>query len=160
MVRSIEPKLFAQSVLTDSLPNPTQHRLRRRLSKRPLLAPYLLEARSPALSLGASAGNVNLRARHKGSSVMTIPRRRLRTKTPPTAVERVPSMGFVSRRMRSKGPPPQPTLKATIPPGSGGGLDPQPPRRGGPPAGAGQGSGECKHLEMAMTQEEMTGKSL
>ena len=38
---------------------------------------------------------------------MVVPvRRRLRTKTSPAAVQRVPSMGVVRRRMRSKGPPP------------------------------------------------------
>ena len=77
-----------------------------------------VHAHSPTLSLGASAGNVNLRARRKGSSAMVIPRRRLRTKTPLRTVERVPSMGLVRRRMRSKGPPPQPHPQATMTQGS------------------------------------------
>ena len=52
---------------------------------------------SPGLSLGASAGNVNLKSKNKGSSTMVVPvRRRLRTKTPPAAAaQRVPSMGLV-----------------------------------------------------------------
>ena len=46
---------------------------------------------SPGLSLGASAGNVNIKIRNKGSSTMVVPvRRRLRTKTPPAAAQRVP----------------------------------------------------------------------
>ena len=57
---------------------------------------------SPGLSLGASAGNLNIKSRSEGSSTVVAPvRRRLRTKTPPAAAQRVPSM-------RSKGPPPQP----------------------------------------------------
>ena len=41
---------------------------------------------SPGLSLGASAGNLNLKSKNKGSSTMVIPvRRRLRTTTPPIA---------------------------------------------------------------------------
>ena len=44
----------------------------------------------------ASAGNMNLKAKNKGSSTMVIPvRRRLRNKTPPAAAQRVPSMGVV-----------------------------------------------------------------
>ena len=47
---------------------------------------------SPGLSLGASAGNLNLKSKNKGSSTMVVPvRRRLRTKTPPAAAQRVPS---------------------------------------------------------------------
>ena len=58
---------------------------------------------SPGLSLGASAGNVNLKSKNKGSSTMVVPvRRRLQAKTPPAAAQRVPSMGLVQRRMRSK----------------------------------------------------------
>ena len=57
------------------------------------------------LSLGASAGNMSLRARNKGCSTMVIPvRRRLRPKTPPIAQ----SMGAVRRRMCSKARPPKP----------------------------------------------------
>ena len=49
---------------------------------------------SPGLSLGASAGNLNLKSKNKGSSTRVVPvRRRLRTKTPPAAAQRVPSMG-------------------------------------------------------------------
>ena len=47
---------------------------------------------SPGLSLGASSGNLNLKSKNKGSSTMVVPvRRRLRTKTPPAAAQRVPS---------------------------------------------------------------------
>ena len=66
--------------------------------------------RSPGLSLGALAGNLNIKSRNKGSSAMMVPvRRRLRTKTPPAAAQRFPSMGLARRRMRAKGPPPQAT---------------------------------------------------
>ena len=84
--------------------------------------------------LGASAGDLNLRSRNKGSSTMVLPvRRRLRTKTPPTA-ETAPS----------------------IPQGSGGGLGPQSPGGGDPPAG-GAVLPETEMMEMMeVTQEEMT----
>ena len=50
---------------------------------------------SPGLSPGASAGNLNLKTRSKGSNAMVEPvRRRLRTKTPPVPAQRVPSMGL------------------------------------------------------------------
>ena len=74
---------------------------------------------SPGLSLGASAGNLNLRGNNKGSSTMVVPvRQRLRTKTPPAGAQRVPSMGVVRlrRRMRSKGPPPQPRSQPQVQP--------------------------------------------
>ena len=65
-----------------------------------------LQTHSPGLSLGASAGNTNLRAGSKGSSAMVLPVRRcLRTKTPPIAQTRAPSTGAVRRRMPSKTPP-------------------------------------------------------
>ena len=89
---------------------------------------------SPGLSLGASARNLNLKGRNKGSSTMALPvRRRLRTKTPPAAAQRVPSMGVVRRRMRSKGPDPalQPQLQG--PAGSGGVPGPGYEGRGNPP---------------------------
>ena len=55
---------------------------------------------SPGLSLGASAGNLNLKSRNKGSNTMVVPvRRRLRTKTPPATAQRVPSMGLVRRSL-------------------------------------------------------------
>ena len=81
--------------------------LRKRRSKQRLLMLFLfittLQLFRPGL--GASAGDLNLRSRNKGSSTMVLPvRRRLRTKTPPTA-ETAPS----------------------IPQGSGGGLGPQSP---------------------------------
>ena len=61
---------------------------------------------APGLSLAASAGNVTLRARNKGSSTMVVPfRRHLRIKTPPSA-QRAPSMGAVRTRERLKGPLP------------------------------------------------------
>ena len=41
---------------------------------------------------------MNLKSKTKGSSTMVVPvRRRLRTKTPPAAAQRVPSMGLVRR---------------------------------------------------------------
>ena len=93
--------------------------------------------RSPGLSLGASAGNLNIKSRNTGSSTMAVPvRRRLRTETPPAAAQRAPSMGLVRRRMRSKGPPRC----------SGGVPGPSQPGGGGgdPPAGSGQpGSNAC-----------------
>ena len=62
-----------------------------------------VQGHPPALSLGASAGNINLKARKKGSSTMVVPvRRRLRTKTSPAAVPLIPSMGLVRRRMPSR----------------------------------------------------------
>ena len=96
---------------------------------------------SPGLSLGASAGNMNLKSKNKGSSTMVVPvRRRLRTKTSPAAAQRVPSMGVVRRRMRSKGPPPPAYAQLPVPPSSGGvpGADHSgggpPPHDPGPPA--------------------------
>ena len=75
---------------------------------------------SPGLSLGASAGNMNLRSESKGSSTMVVPmRRRLRKKTSPEAAQRVPSMGVVRRRMQSKGPPPPAYAQLPVPHGSG-----------------------------------------
>ena len=83
-------------------------------------------------------GNVNLKSKNKGSSTMVVPvRRRLRTKTPPAAAQRVPSMGLVRRRMRSKGPPPQPQPQPHVPAGSGGVPGPAHPGGGEPPAGDG-----------------------
>ena len=75
---------------------------------------------------------------------MVVPvRRRLQTKTPPAAAQRVPSMGLVRRRMRSKGPPSQPQPQPQVPAGSGGVLGTAQPGGGGdPPVGDGQpGSG-------------------
>ena len=70
-----------------------------------------VSAHSLGLSLGSSAGNLNLRSRNKGSSATVFPvRRRHRTKTPPIAQQRVPSMAAVRRLVRSKGPPPQPEV--------------------------------------------------
>ena len=90
--------------------------------------------RSPGLSLGASAGNMNLKSNNKGSSTMVVPvRRRLRTKTPPAATQRVPSMGLVPRRMRSKGPPPPAYSQLPVPPSSGGVPGPDHPGGGSPP---------------------------
>ena len=69
---------------------------------------------SPGLSLGASAGNLILKRR---------------TKTPPAAAQRVPSMGLVRRRMRSK-----PALsQLPVPAGSGGVPVPGRPGGGPPP---------------------------
>ena len=52
---------------------------------------------------------------------MVVPvRRRLRNKTPPAAAQRVPSVGLVRRRMRSKGLPPPAYAQLPVPPGSGG----------------------------------------
>ena len=80
--------------------------------------------------MGASAGNLNLRSRSKGSSTMVVPvRRQLRTKTP-AAAQRVPSMGLARRRMRSKGPPPQPPRQPLVRRDSG------PPGEEGDPPGA------------------------
>ena len=108
-------------------------------------------AHSPGLSLGASAGNVSLRARNKGSNAMVLPvRRRLRTKTPPIAQQRVPSMEAVSKRKRmgSKGPPPK-----AVPPhpvvlqAQGGGPFHHPGARGGGPPGRGNdGTESYKNL--------------
>ena len=54
---------------------------------------------SLGVSLGASAGNLNLKSRNKGSSMMVLPvQRRLRTKTPLAATHRVPSMGAMRRK--------------------------------------------------------------
>ena len=73
---------------------------------------------SPGLLLSASAENLKIRSKNKGSSTMVVPvRRRLRTKTPPAAAQRVPSMGVVRRRIRSKGPPPQPRSQPHVPAG-------------------------------------------
>ena len=92
---------------------------------------------SPGLSLGASAGkygNMNLKAKNKGSSTMVIPvRRRLRNKTPPAAAQRVPSMGLVRRGMRSKGSPPPEYAQLPVPSGSGGVPGADPPGGGPPP---------------------------
>ena len=64
---------------------------------------------------------MNLQSKNKGSSTMVVPvRRRLRTKTSPAAAQRVPSMGVVRRRMRSKGPPPPAYAQLPVPPSSGG----------------------------------------
>ena len=70
---------------------------------------------------------------------MVVPaRRRLRTKTPPAAALRVPSMGVVRRRMRSKEPPPKPQPQPQAPADSGGAPGPARPGGGGdPPAGDG-----------------------
>ena len=77
---------------------------------------------------------MNLKSRNKGSSTMVVPaRRRLRTKTPPAAAQRVPSMGLVRRRMRSKGPPPQAYSQLPVPPGSGGVPGPDHLGGGSPP---------------------------
>ena len=68
---------------------------------------------SPGLSLGASAGNLNLKSKNKGSSTMVLPvRRRLRTKTPS---QRVPSM--CSETARSKGPDPALQSQSPVPAG-------------------------------------------
>ena len=57
-------------------------------------------AHSQGLSLGASAGILNLQSRNKGSSTMVIPiGRYLKIKTPPIAQQRVPSVGGVRKRM-------------------------------------------------------------
>ena len=102
------PNKYVQSLLMVFPPSRTQSRLRRRLSKL-WLAQYLFKATLQHIFLGASAWNINLKARNKGSSAMVVPvRRRLRTKTPAAAVQRIPSMELVRRRVRSKGPPPQP----------------------------------------------------
>ena len=133
---------------------------------------------SQAFALGASAGDLNLRARTKGSSSMIIPRRRLRTKTPRAALERISSVGLVRRRMRSKGPPSQPKPHASVPQGSGGGCFFQSPEGGGLPAGGGPGSGDGQNKlspgllrqvqevhqdemeEVVMVQKEVMGKHL
>ena len=66
-------------------------------------------------------------------------RRCLRTKTPPIAQQRVPSMGIVRMRMRSKGPPPK-----AVPPQP---VLPRAPGGGGPPARGGKnGAGDYKNL--------------
>ena len=89
---------------------------------------------SPGLSLGASAGNMNLKSKNQGSSTMVVPVRwRLRTKTPPAAAQRVPSMGQVRRRMRSKGPPPPEYSQLPAQPSSGGVHGPDHPGGGSPP---------------------------
>ena len=102
---------------------------------------------SPGLSLGASAGNLNLKSKNKGSSTMVIPaRRRLRTKTPPAAAQRVPSMGAVRRRLRSKGPDPALRPQSRVPAGSGGVPGPDYPGGGNPPDDPGlPGSQDCPH---------------
>ena len=83
---------------------------------------------SPGVSLGASAGNMSLKSKNKGSSTMVVPvRRRLQAKTPPAAAQRVPSMGLVRRRTRLKGPPPQPQPQPQVPAGSGGAPGPRYP---------------------------------
>ena len=65
---------------------------------------------------------------------MVIPvRRRLRTKTPPAAAQRVPGMGAVRRRMRSKGPDPALRPQPRVPAGSGGVPGPGYPGGGNPP---------------------------
>ena len=77
---------------------------------------------------------MNLKSKNKGNSTMVVPvRRRLRTKTPPAATQRVPSMGLVRRRMRSKGPPPPASSQLPVPPGSGGVPGPDHPGGGFPP---------------------------
>ena len=103
--------------------------------------PYATPVDKKTISLGASASNMNLRSKNKGSSTMVVPvRRRLRKKTSPEAAQRVPSMGVVRRRMRSKGPPPPAYAQLPVPRGSGGvpGADRSgggpPPPDPGPPA--------------------------
>ena len=89
---------------------------------------------SPGLALGAAAGNLNLKSKNKGSSTMVVPvRRQLRTKTPPAAAQRVPGMGVVRRRMRSKGPDPALQPQSRVPAGSGGVPGPGYPGGGNPP---------------------------
>ena len=99
---------------------------------------------TPGLSPGASAGNLNIKSRNKGSSTMVVPvRRRLRTKTPPAAAQRVPSMGLVRRRMRSKGPPHW-APRLSLPAGS---EECHSQEEGGdPPAGQGQPGSNARLL--------------
>ena len=62
---------------------------------------------SPGLSLGASAGNLNLKSRNKGSSTMVLPvRRRLRTKTPPALETNLASRWEGVRLPRASGKSP------------------------------------------------------
>ena len=77
---------------------------------------------------------MNLKSKKRGSSTMVVPvRRRLRTKTPPAAAQRVPSMGLVRRRQRSRGPPPPAYSQIPVPPSSGGVSGPDHPGAGSPP---------------------------
>ena len=64
---------------------------------------------SPDMSLGASAGNLNLKTRTAGQTMVINARRRLGMKTTPQPVEpiakaKAEAVGRPVRRMRSKGP--------------------------------------------------------
>ena len=93
---------------------------------------------SPGLSLGlqgfgASAGNMNLKSKNKGSSTMVAPvRRRLRTKTSPAAAQRVPSMGVVEKENALERPSSS-ICPASGPTTSSGGVPGADHSGGGPP---------------------------
>ena len=129
----VQQPVFADSLSTQPYATPVEKKTVHAIAAVGRAVP--VQTHSPGLSLGASAGNTNLRVRNKGSNAMVGPvRRRLRTKTPCTARQRVPSVGAVRRRMRSKGPPPK---LVPVPSGSlqasRGDLGPPPPGGGGPP---------------------------
>ena len=88
----------ALSLLMGLLPLHMQLKLRKDGTVAAVAQAGPVPAHSPGLSLGASAGNVSLRARKS---------RKQRHGTPPVAQPRVPSMGAVRKRTRSKGNPPK-----------------------------------------------------
>ena len=77
---------------------------------------------SPDMSLGASAGNLNLKTRTAGQTMVINARRRLGMKTTPQPVEpiakaKAEAVGRPVRRMRSKGPLPNADLHKSPNPG-------------------------------------------
>ena len=77
---------------------------------------------SPDMSLGASAGNLNLKTRTAGQTMVINARRRLGMKTTPQPVEpiakaKAEAVGRPVRRMRSKGPLPTADLHKSPNPG-------------------------------------------
>ena len=140
-MQSVEPSNQAQSLRMASLPSCTRHRLKKTLHA---VAAVAHAAPAPAFHLSRTFSwrfrgePQKLRTRNKGSSTMVVPvHRRLRAKTPPAAAQRVPSMGLVRRRIRSKGPPPQPPSQPLVRRDSGGALGPAPPGGGDLFAGGG-----------------------
>ena len=89
---------------------------------------------------------------------MVVPvRRRLRTKTPPAAAQRVPSHGSSAKENENKGPPPQPCPQSQAPAGSGGVPGPGQPGGNDPPDGHGLQMFETVrsiHQDFHLNQEE------
>ena len=88
---SISRPVFADGLSTQPYATPVEKKTVQAVAAVAHAVP--VQAHSPGLSLGASARSLNLRVRSKGSNAMVVPVcRRLPTKTPPIAQQRVPSM--------------------------------------------------------------------